>query len=45
VELKAGINVLLFKVVNTSGDWQGSIRFTDAAHQQVKAIRVTLTPP
>jgi WD40 repeat protein len=46
VNLKAGVNVLVFKVVNTvGGGWKGSLRFTDAAGQPVKAIRVTLTPP
>jgi hypothetical protein len=45
VELKAGLNVLVFKVVNGYLDWQGSVRFTDAAGQPVKGIRVTLTPP
>jgi hypothetical protein len=44
-ELKAGMNVLVFKVVNDVGDWKGSIHFTDAAGQPVKGIGVTLTPP
>jgi FKBP-type peptidyl-prolyl cis-trans isomerase 2 len=45
VELKAGVNVLVFKVVNEEHDWQGSVWLTDAAGQPVKGIRVTLTPP
>jgi WD40 repeat protein/serine/threonine protein kinase len=45
VELRAGVNTLVFKVVNQRGDWAGSIRFTDADGQPVKRIRVTLTPP
>jgi serine/threonine protein kinase/tetratricopeptide (TPR) repeat protein len=45
VELKAGLNVLVFKVVNERWDWRGSARFTDAAGQPVNGIRVTLTPP
>ncbi len=45
VELKAGLNVLVFKVVNEAYDWRGSVRFTDAAGQPVKDIWVTLTPP
>jgi WD40 repeat protein/serine/threonine protein kinase len=44
VELKAGLNVLVFKVVNEEEDWKGSVRFTDAAGQPVKGIRVTLNP-
>jgi hypothetical protein len=43
-ELKAGLNVLVFKMVNEWAGWTGSIRFTDAAGQPVKGIRVTLTP-
>jgi WD40 repeat protein/serine/threonine protein kinase/class 3 adenylate cyclase len=45
VKLKAGVNVLVFKVVNVEGGWFGSLRFTDAAGQPVKGIKVTLTPP
>jgi WD40 repeat protein len=45
VELRAGLNVLVFKVVNETGPWQGSVRFTDAAGQPLKGIQVTLTPP
>jgi hypothetical protein len=45
VELKAGQNLLVFKAVNETLSWQGSIRFTDVAGQPVKGIRVTLTPP
>jgi hypothetical protein len=37
--------VVVFKVVNETGRWQGSVRFTDAAGQPVKGLRVTLTPP
>jgi hypothetical protein len=44
VRLRAGLNVLVFKVVNEANDWQGSIRFTDAAGQPVKGIKVTLAP-
>lgn len=42
--LNAGLNVLIFKVVNEDGNWQGSIRFTDARGTPVKGITVTLTP-
>ncbi|MGA2661661.1 MAG: hypothetical protein ABSH34_29615, partial [Verrucomicrobiota bacterium] len=42
--LNAGLNVLVFKVVNEAGDWKGSIRLTDAAGQSLKGIRVTLDP-
>ena len=42
--LNAGLNVLVFKVVNELGDWMGSIRFTDAQGNPVKGIKVTLDP-
>jgi len=44
VELKAGLNTLVFKVVNQRGDWGGSVRFTDPSGQPVKGLRVTLDP-
>lgn len=44
LDLKAGLHVLVFKVVNETGAWQGSIRFTDRDGQPVPGIRVTLDP-
>ena len=44
IELKAGLNVLVFKVVNELGGWEGSVRISDAAGQSVKGLRVTLDP-
>ena len=44
IALKAGLNLLVFKVVNGWGAWQGSIRFTDAQGNPVKGIKVTLDP-
>ena len=44
VELKAGLNVLVFKVVNLNGPWLGSVWFSDAAGRPVKGITVTLDP-
>ena len=44
VELKAGLNVLVFKVVNETKDWQGAVRFTDAAGRPVRGIKVGLDP-
>ncbi|MHC1769419.1 MAG: protein kinase [Verrucomicrobiia bacterium] len=43
--LKAGCNVLIFRVLNFEGDWCGSIRFTDAAGNPIRNVRATLTPP
>jgi hypothetical protein len=44
IALNAGLNVLVFKVVNEIGAWQGSIRFTDAQGNPARGIRVSLDP-
>jgi WD40 repeat protein/serine/threonine protein kinase len=44
LDLKAGLHVVVFKVVNETGGWQGSIRFTDRDGQPVPGLRVTLDP-
>ncbi len=44
IALKAGLNVLVFKVVNEFGVSLGSVRFTDAQGNPVKGINVTLDP-
>ena len=44
IVLNAGLNVLVFKVVNETLDWKGSIRFTDAQGNPVKGLNVTLDP-
>jgi WD40 repeat protein/tRNA A-37 threonylcarbamoyl transferase component Bud32 len=45
VELRAGSNLLVFKVVNETDSWLGSIRFAHPPGQPLKGIRVSLTPP
>jgi hypothetical protein len=42
IAMNAGLNVLVFKVVNELLDWKGSIRFTDAQGNPVKGMKVTL---
>jgi hypothetical protein len=44
VTLKAGLNLLVFKVVNEVGPWKGSIRFQDTQGNPLKGIKVTLSP-
>jgi len=44
IALKAGLNVLVFKVVNEREEWEGSIRLTDAQGNPLKGIKVSLTP-
>ncbi len=45
ISLKAGLNVLVFKVVNGPGDWKGSIRLTDATGNPATNIQVSVTAP
>jgi hypothetical protein len=46
VELKAGVNVLVFKVLlgGRNGGRHAAIHFTDAAGNPVKGLQVTLQP-
>jgi hypothetical protein len=44
VGLKRGINVLVFKVVNETGQWEGCARLVDDAGRPVQGIRVKLIP-
>jgi WD40 repeat protein len=44
LQLKTGLNVVVFKVVNAGGAWQGSLRFTDALGEPLKGIEVSLDP-
>ena len=44
VGLKPGINVLQFKVVNETGQWEGCARLVDDANRPVEGLRVKLTP-
>jgi eukaryotic-like serine/threonine-protein kinase len=44
LSLKAGLNVLVFKVVNQTGEWLGSIRLTDPKGRPLQGIRVTIDP-
>jgi hypothetical protein len=42
--LKAGANVVVFKVINENNNWQGCLRFTDAAGKPLAGLTVRLTP-
>ncbi len=44
VELRSGINVVVFKIVNGEELWKGSLRFTEKDGQPVQGIEVTLNP-
>jgi serine/threonine protein kinase/tetratricopeptide (TPR) repeat protein len=42
IELVAGLNVVVFKVVNGDGGWGGSLRFMDKDDQSVEGIKILL---
>lgn len=44
LSLKAGVNVVVLKVVNESGNWQGSIRFVDKAGKPVTDLKIATQP-
>jgi WD40 repeat protein/serine/threonine protein kinase len=44
ITLKAGLNVLVFKVVNEEGGWGGTIRLVDAQGNPLQGVKVTLDP-
>jgi hypothetical protein len=44
VELQAGLNVVVFKIVNGEGNWRGSMRLADKEDRPVQGIKITLEP-
>lgn len=44
VTLKQGLNVIIFKIINESNAWQGSMRLTDMAGKPLKGIKIKLSP-
>jgi hypothetical protein len=42
--LKAGVNVVVFKVINENNNWQGCLRFTDANGQPLAGLTLKLAP-
>ena len=44
VTLKKGVNVLVLKVANQENNWQGSVRFLDAAGKPVTDLKVATQP-
>jgi hypothetical protein len=44
IELEAGWNVLVFKVVNETREWRGAIRVTDAKGEPVNGVSFGLSP-
>jgi hypothetical protein len=44
VELHAGLDVVVFKVVNGRYGWRGALRFAEKDGQAVAGLNVTLEP-
>lgn len=44
IELRAGLNVLVFKMVNELHEWKGAIRITDPQDNPLPDLRVTTDP-
>ncbi|MCK6499272.1 MAG: WD40 repeat domain-containing protein, partial [Nitrospira sp.] len=45
LELPAGTNTVVFKIVNRIEYWRASLRVLDARGQEIPGLRVTLDPP
>ena len=44
VTLKKGINVIIFKVFNDQGNWQGAMRFLDKSGAPLTNLKIKLSP-
>lgn len=44
VTLKKGLNVIVFKIFNEQGNWQGSMRFLDKSGAPLKDLKIKLAP-
>jgi hypothetical protein len=44
VTLKKGINVIVFKIINEQGNWQGAMRLLDKTGAPLNDIRIKLAP-
>lgn len=44
VTLAKGVNVIVFKIINESNAWQGSMRLTDMSGAPLKGLKIKLTP-
>ena len=44
VSLKAGVNVIVFKIINEQNSWQGAMRFLDKVGAPVKELKIKLSP-
>lgn len=44
VTLKKGINVIVFKIINEQGNWQGAMRFLEKSGAPLKDLKIQLSP-
>ena len=44
VTLSKGLNVVVFKIINEQGNWQGAVRFLDKAGAPLKDLKIKLSP-
>ena len=44
VTLNKGLNVVVFKIINEQGNWQGAMRFLDKAGAPLKKLKIKLSP-
>jgi hypothetical protein len=44
VTLKKGLNVVVFKIINEQGNWQGAMRLLDKGGAPLKNVKIKLSP-
>lgn len=44
VNLKKGVNVIVFKIINEQNSWQGAMRFLDKAGAPLTDLKIKLSP-
>jgi hypothetical protein len=44
VTLNKGVNVVVFKIINEQGNWQGAMRFLDKSGRPLKDLKIKLSP-
>lgn len=44
IDLKKGVNVIVFKLINEQNDWQGALRFLDKDDKPVTNLKVQTKP-
>lgn len=42
--MNKGVNVIVYKIINEQGNWQGAMRFLDKAGAPMKEFKIKLSP-